>query len=242
MTLAQFAEQIPEKFNVYGIEPWSHHFDSVEPDYVRDLSSTFRKAGVRVVNIPCDVRVQPCAGPEQQSATQDTYHKWVEAALILGSPSIRVHLPPGKGPDDISCAVDSLKALSAYGAEKKIVINLENDVPTSENPYRVLKVIEAVGSPYLHSLPDFCNSMQINGDPEYNYKALELLFQHALNISHVKDMEDVNGKVYHVDLDRIFAIAKKAGYRGYFSMEWEGVGDPFDGTRGMIATSVKNLS
>lgn len=242
MSLAQFAQAIPERFNVHGIEPWSRHFESTEPGYVRELSNSFKKTGLRVVNIPCDVHVQLCSGAEGRAAGLDLYHKWVEVAILLGSPSIRVHVPGGKSAVDITCAVDSLKSLAEYGAQKNIVVNLENDDPQSENPYRVLKVIETVNNPYLRALPDFCNSRQL-GDEGYNDKALATLFPHAYNISHVKDMEtDEKGKALRVDVDKIFAIAKRAGYRGYFSMEWEGLGDPYDGTRHLIEQSVTALS
>ncbi len=238
MTLEQFAETIAAKLNVPGIEPWSHHFQSVEPDYVRSLSNSFKKAGLRVVNIPVDEPVHLCSAlAGERDAGMVTYHKWVDAAVTLGAPGIRVHLP-----GDLDCAVERLKTLADYGASKNIAINLENDEPQSENPYRVLKVIEAANTPYLRSLPDFCNSMLINGKPDYNYQALQALFPHAYNISHVKDEESDNGKTYRVDLDRIFAIAKQANYRGYFSMEWEGTGDPYEGTRALIETSLKNLA
>lgn len=69
------------------------------------------------------------------------------------------------------------------------------------------------------------------------------LFPHAYNISHVKDMETgEKGKILRVDVGKIFGIAKQAGYRGYFSMEWEGEGDPYDGTRHLIEQSVMALS
>src|SRR6202044_11550 len=106
-------------------------------------------------------------------------------------------------------------------SRKKIVGNMENYNPDSEDPFRIVKIIEAVKSPFLRALPDFCNSREL-GDEQYNYRALQALFPHAFNISHVKDVEVVKGAPLRVDMDRIFAIAKSAGYRGYFSMEWEG--------------------
>jgi len=242
MSLAQFAATIVDTFHVYGIEPWSRHFESIEPAYLAELKSAFDKAGVRVVNIPCDVRVTLCGSAEERDTSLATWRKWVDAALLIGSPSIRVHVPKGKSPDDVSCAVDSLKAIAGYGAEKNVVINLENDNPGSEDPARVLKVIETVNSPYLRSLPDFCNSMQIHDDAMYNARSLAALFPHAFNISHVKDVEIVDGKSLRVDVDAIFALAKKAGYRGYFSMETEGSLDPYDGSKLLIAAAVKNLS
>jgi sugar phosphate isomerase/epimerase len=239
MTLEQFAETIPSKFHVSGIEPWSPHFKSAEPDYVRYLNGAFKKAGLRVVNVPVDEPVHLCgARAGDREAGQALYRKWVDAAVILGSPGVRVHAPEG----DIDCAVQALKILAEYGAQKNVVINLENDNPRSEDPFRILKLIQTVNSPYLRTLPDFCNSMLIKNDQQYNARTLAALFPHAFNISHVKDMEVDEGKVYRVDVDRIFAIAKKAGYRGYFSMEFEGAGDPYEGTRRLLQQSLKALA
>ena len=131
--------------------------------------------------------------------------------------------------------------LAEYGSAKQIVINLENDDPKSEDPERIVKVIEAAATPYLRALPDFCNSMLIHDDQDYNARSLAELYPLAYNISHVKDVEFSDGKAYRVDMDRIFAIAKKANYRGYFSMESENEGDPYENTKQLIAASERNL-
>jgi sugar phosphate isomerase/epimerase len=239
MTLEQFAETVQSKFHVSAIEPWSPHFKSAEPDYVRHLNGAFKKAGLRVVNLPVDEPVDLCSSQAGDRETgQAVYRKWVDAAVILGSPGVRVHAPEG----DIDCAVQALRILAEYGAQKNVVINLENDNPRSEDPFRVLKLIETLNSPYLRALPDFCNSMLIKNDQQYNERALQALFLHAFNISHVKDVEIDEGKVYRVDVDRIFAIAKRAGYRGYCSMEFEGAGDPYEGTRRLLQQSLKDLA
>ena len=242
MTLQQFAASIVQQFGVYGIEPWSRHFESIKPDYLNNLKSLFDAAGVRVVNIPCDVAVKPCGTAEESAKALDTWSQWVDAAILIGSPSIRVHVPPSPDGSEISCAVQALGAIAQYGESKGIVIDLENDDPRGEDPYRVVKVIEAVNSPFLRALPDFCNSMQIRNDQAENAKALAALFPHAFNISHVKDIEIVKGVELRVDVDRIFAIAKKAGYKGFFSMETEGTLDPYVGTKKLIAAARKNLA
>jgi len=242
LTLQQFAARLPEKFGVFGIEPWSPHFESLEPAYITQLASTFREARLKVVNIPCDANVHLCGSAEQRDKALSTYHRWVDAAVTLGSPSIRVHCPAGPNAADLSCAVDGLKALAEYGQSKNIVINLENDGPQSEDPERIVKVIETANTPYLRALPDFCNSMLIHNDQDYNARSLAALYPLALNISHVKDVEYSGGKPYRVDIDRIFGIAKKAHYRGYFSMESEAQGDPYESTKSLIAAAVRNLS
>lgn len=242
LTLPQFAASIPEKFAVHGIEPWSRHFESLEPGYLADLSAAFQKARLKVVNIPCDVNVKLCGDAQQREEALSTYQKWVDAAVTLGSPSIRVHCPAGPDPNDIGCAVQGLKALADYGESKKIVINLENDDPKSEAPERIVRVIEGAGTAYLRALPDFCNSMLIHDDQDYNARSLTALFAHAFNISHVKDVEYSEGKPLRVDPGRLFAIAKAAHYRGYFSMESEAQGDPYESTKSLIAAAVRSLS
>lgn len=242
MSLEQFAPTIVTKLNVSGIEPWSPHFKSTDEIYLRQLRTAFDKAGLHVVNIPVDVDVHLCGSQEEREKGLAIYHEWVDAAVILGSPSIRVHLPRGEKGNEISCAVSSLRALASYGATKNIVINVENDDPENEQPERVARVLEAVKSPFLRALPDFCNSMLIEDDQAYNNRVLGILFPLAFNISHVKDLEQDGTKVYRVDVDQIFAIAKKAHYKGYFSMEYEGTGEEYEGTSKLIEASLRNLA
>ncbi len=245
VSLQDFATAIPDKFQVHGIEPWSPHFQSIHADYVHSLRQSFDKSGLHVVNIPVDGgHPKLCGSAEEREAGLAYYRKWVDAAVILGSPGIRVHIPHAPAGKEIDCAASVFKLLAAYGASKNIAINIENDEPETERPETIVKVINDVNSPFLHTLPDFCNSMAIHDDQAYNEEAMRMLFPLAYNISHVKDSEGgEGGKFFHVNMDNIFAIAKRAGYRGYFSMEWEGAGnDPYAGTRALLEASLRNLA
>ena len=143
---------------------------------------------------------------------------------------------------DVDRAAESLKHVAAYAEEKQVLVNLENDDNTTEDPFFIVSVIERVKNPWLHALPDFCNSM-LTHDQAFNNRAMQTMFKHAYNIAHMKDSEvGDGGKVYTVDVARCFAIAKAAGYRGYFSMEWEGAGDPFACTQKLIDESLKDLA
>lgn len=239
LTLEQFAASVPARFHVHGIEPWSPHFESTDADYVRRLRAAFDRAGVHVVDIPVDANMSLLCGAraDDRDLSVGIWRGWVDVAVMLGSPSIRVHLPE-QGDD--TCIVGALRNLLDYAKPKNIVVNLENDDPKSEDAFRVVKVIEQVNSPFLRALPDFCNS-RLMGDETYTYRALTAMFAHAYNISHVKDEESDEGKVLRVDLAQVFRIAKQAGYRGYFSMEFEGQGDPYDGTKRLIEQSLENL-
>jgi sugar phosphate isomerase/epimerase len=58
----------------------------------------------------------------------------------------------------------------------------------------------------------------------------------------LKDSEVDHGKVVRVDLARTFAIAKASGYKGYFSVEFEGEGDPIVGTGKLVEQALKYLA
>ena len=242
MKLEQFAKTIYPDLGVRGIEPWSRHFESTDRKYVERLKKSFHKASLRVVNIPVDIKVQLCGSAADRTAGLAAYRQWVDAAAILGSPSIRVHLPPGERDGQVSCAVDCLKSLAAYGASRNIVINVENDDPRTEQPERIVTVLKTVDSRYLRALPDFCNSMLIHNDQTYNLDALSRLFPLAYNISHVKDLEQDGQQVYRVDVPQLLELGAKSGYKGFFSMEYEGTSDPYEGTRKLIEICLKHLS
>ncbi len=243
MDLEEFAGMVVKRFKVRNIEPLSAHFRSLEMDYVHELRESVEKAGAHVINIPVDELrsfYDPDAGRRKEAVR--AAKRWVDIAAALGSPSLRTHIANvSKTAPDARLTSDSLREVAEYGGEKEIVINLENDDRVSEDPFFLVKVIEEVNNPYLHALPDFGNSM-LTGDPKYNFDGLTAMFKHAYNISHMKDAEVDNGKLVVVDVGKTFEISKAAGYRGYFSMEWEGQGGPYEGTQKLIDLSLKYLA
>jgi len=243
MTLVQFPAMVREKFNVRNIEPLNSHFVSLEPAYLHELREAVEKAGMHVINIPTEVRASFYDPAEAQRKVAIAYSKkWVDAAVAVGSPSVRLHIQGVRGvPPDVGRAAESLRVVADYGAEKNVLINLENDDIETEDAFFLVKVIDAVHHPYLHCLPDFCNSM-LKGDEKFNYEAMKAMFQRAYNISHVKDSEVDEGKVFRVDVGKTFGIAKASGYKGFFSMEWEGQGGPYEGTQQLLDASIKYLS
>jgi len=66
-----------------------------------------------------------------------------------------------------------------------------------------------------------------------------ILLRRAYNISHLKDSEAQPGKVFRIAVKRTFDIAKASGYRGYFSVELEGEGDPYVETTKLIELGLK---
>lgn len=245
MQLREFAAHVGEKFNVKKIEPWSAHFRSLEKAYLEELRAAVAQAHGAIVNIAVDGEHSPyAADPAQREKAVAFSKRWIDAAVATGSPSVRTNIPPAKdSKPDVERTAQCLKLVAEYAATKNIVVNLENDNPASEDPFFLVKVIEKVSSPWLHALPDFANTLAAF-EEQYAYKGIDAMFGHAYNISHVKETEvgDGKDKIAHVDLPRTFGTARKHGYKGYFSMEWDSPGDPYAGTTGLIEKTLKNLS
>jgi sugar phosphate isomerase/epimerase len=243
MDLREFAVRVKEKFGVPGVEPLSAHFPSTDEGYLHSFREVVAQAGVRVVNIPVDnAHSFYDAEPATRNQAMEHAKKWVDIAVILGSPSVRTSIAGTENAKpNAGVAAEELRRVVDYAASKNILVNLENDDLISEDAFFVVKVIEKVNSPYLHALPDFCNSMA-SGNEKFNYDAVTAMFHHAYNICHVKDSEvGEQGKVFRVDLKKTFEILKASRYKGYCSMEWEGPENPYDGTKKLIAASLEYL-
>ncbi len=243
MDLKDFAARVKKDFDVPGVEPLSAHFPSTDQRYLHEFREAIEKAGVHVVDIPVDNSSSYYdANPETRKKAVENGKRWIDVAVAIGSPSVRTSIAEAENAKpDVGVVAEQLKQLADYGASKNVVVNLENDNLVSEDAFFLVKVLEKEKHPYLHALPDFCNSMG-SGNEKFNYDAVTALFPLAYNICHVKDSEvGEGGKVFRVDLKRTFGILKASGYRGYCSMEWEGQGDSYAGTRFLIQAALENL-
>ena len=244
MNLLEFPAHVVAKFNIHNIEPHSRHFTSLQPDYLDDFRQILLKTKVRVVNIAVNT-INSFYDPDAsfRGRAVDFAKKWVDVASRIGSPSIRAHIAAARNSSrNVELAAGSLREVTEYAANKSIVVTLENDDLVSEDAFFLVKVIEAVNNPYLRALPDFANSM-MSGDADFNYRALQAMFQHAYNICHVKDGEaNDDDKLFQVDLKRSFDILKASNYRGYCSMEFDAPGDPYAATSNLIEETIKYLS
>jgi sugar phosphate isomerase/epimerase len=243
LALIDFPKMIVDRFGVHAIEPLDLHFPSTDRAYLDKLRTAIEKAGSRTVNIPVagiGGSFYSTDAASRQKAIEIS-KRWLDAAVILASPSIRVHVASAKTPPDAAIASESLKPVVAYATEKNVVVHLENDDPKSEEAFFLIDVINRVDSPFLRALPDFCNSALLERADAYNYDAVAAMFQHAHGICHVKDSEQDGKRMFHIDLTRTFAIAKSAGYRGFYSMEYDAEGDPFAPTQNLIQATLSAL-
>ncbi len=243
MSLEAFPAMVASKFGLRNVELLSDHFPSTGGAYLLKLREAVRQAGSHIVDLPVGATASfydPSAAKRQEAVAYGM--KWVDIAVAVGSPSVRLHIRGVKGvvPDPARTS-ESLTQVAAYGERNNVIVNLENDDLITEDAFFIVRVIDDVGSPYLHALPDFANSM-LTGNAAFNYDALAVMFRHAYNISHMKDSEvGWHHKLYTVDVGRIFKIAERAGYRGYYSLEWEGRGGAYEGVQKLLEESLHYL-
>jgi sugar phosphate isomerase/epimerase len=243
IALKDFAAHVNEKFGVRKIEPWTGHFPTADPKYLDQFRTALDKANGFVANIAVDGEASPYALDRKEREQAIAFSKkWVDAAALLGAPGIRTNIPRAKDSNpNVERAAENLAGVVDYASSKNVVINLENDNPVSEDPFFLVKVVEAVASPWLHTLPDFANSLA-HREPEYAYKGFAAMCEHAYSICHVKRTElNDAGQPANVDMPRTFGLLNQSGFKGYCSMEFDSPGDPYAGTKELIETTLKLL-
>jgi sugar phosphate isomerase/epimerase len=239
-----FPAHVVEKFKVNKIEPWGRHFPSTDPRYLKDFRKSVENAGAAVVNMTVSGKDSAYAvDREEREKAIANCKKWVDVAVVLGSPSIRTGVAQVKDLEpNAERLAESLTQIAEYASANSVVVHLENDDPVSEDPYFLVRAIKKADSPWIRSLPDFGNTLD-GHDEKYAYPAIDAMFAYAYAICHVKDsIGTEQGKVVPVDLARAFGILRHHSYKGYCSMEYDAPGDPYRATMSLIDKTVTYLS
>jgi len=243
MDIKEFPAMVVERFAVYNVNPLLNHFPSTDPVYLESFREAVAKARSHIVDLGLPGRCFATTDTTTAEAAVRDGCKWIDIAAAIGSPSVRQHLSAQQGQKpDLDAAAIHLARLAGYGEKRNVVVNLENDDPTAEDPFFIVNAVEKVNNAYLRALPDFGNSIAKYGE-EGNEKAVAAMLKQAFNMCHVKGAVQFDGKTYHVDLSRMFEIARQSSYRGYFSMEFDtNGGDPFAGTTKLIDETLHYLA
>jgi sugar phosphate isomerase/epimerase len=243
MDMKEFPAMVVERFAIYHVNPLLSHFASTDPAYLESFRVAVTRARSHIVDLGLPGRTFATSDTTIAEAAVQEGCKWIDIAAAIGSPSVRQHLSARQGQRaDLDAAAIHLARLADYGEKRNVVINLENDDPTAEDPFFIVSAVEKVNNAYLRALPDFGNSIAKYGE-EGNERAVAAMLKQAFNMCHVKGAVQLDGKNYHVNLSRMFAIARQNSYRGYFSMEFDtNGGDPFTGTTKLIDETLHYLA
>ncbi len=244
LDVLDFPEMIAGRYNVHHVEIVAPHFASTEPAYLGELKGRIAKARSHLHNIPVDIEeIWAGAGlsdPDEKVRNRviAASKKWIDVAKEVGSLSVRCD--PGKiNPNDLSLTIDSYKQLAEYGKSKGIYVIIENHGAVgSEHPEELVELFRGVGGDFIGALPDFGNFP----DEATRQKGLPLLFPYARTVCHAKGLEfDASGNETKFDFKKCVDISKQAGYKGVYSIEYEGPGDPYEGVQKVVDELMRYL-
>ena len=168
----------------------------------------------------------------------DNHKEWIDFALKLSCETLRLNLSGEKNLDKwTDNSVKSLSALSEYN--KNINIVVENHGGLSSNGKYLANVMSKVNLDNCGTLPDFGNFC-LDGSPKkcnkwYDiYQGVEELMPFAHAVSAKSYDFDNSGNETKIDYSKMIDIVKKAGYKGYVGIEYEG--SRLSEDEGIIAT------
>ncbi|MGI8604295.1 MAG: sugar phosphate isomerase/epimerase family protein [Verrucomicrobiales bacterium] len=192
---------------------------------------------------------QGFVSPDAQKRTDNILKttQFLEQAYDLGIPTIRVntgrwgtsknfdelmknrgiepHLPGHSDDEGFQWVIDSFEKLVPEAEKRGVVMGLENHWGLGRTAEGVLRVVDAINSPWLRVTLDTGNFLE---DP------YDRLAQLALKTVLLQAKTYYGGGLwYSLDLDyaRIAKIMRDANYRGYVSLEFEGKEDPLTGVK-----------
>ena len=241
--LRDFPAMIADRYHVHQLEMVAPHFESTKLSYVREVKSRLDRAHSHLVNIPVDIDELGNKGglsdpdPKIRETAISACTKWIDIAQELGAKSVRCD-PGEMNRADLSNTISSYKKLAAYAGSKNLYVIIENHGGVgSEHPEDLVKVFQAVGE-HCGALPDMGNFP----DEATRQRGLPLLYPYAPTVSHAKGLEfDEHGIERAFDFPRAMQAAKKAGFKGVFSIEYEGAGDPYIGVQNVMNELARNI-
>ncbi|MBU2527180.1 MAG: sugar phosphate isomerase/epimerase [Bacteroidetes bacterium] len=173
------------------------------------------------------------ADTEVRTKAIENHLRWIDAAQGLGCHAIRLNL---FGSEDVEAwkahSVESLSILSDYAAAQKINVIVENHGGFSSNGALLAEVMRSVDKPNCGTLPDFGNFCMKRDSgavfegacvDEYDkYQGVADLMPFAKGVSAKAFDFDANGDETTIDFLKMFQIVKKADFKGWVGIEYEG--------------------
>jgi sugar phosphate isomerase/epimerase len=164
----------------------------------------------------------------------------MEVGVILGAPVVRVFAGEAPSPREkeeaFRRAVDGLRKTSAIGAELGIQVALQNHSGLTCTGDGMLRFHREVNHPNFFLLLDtgyFAGRNGPNGCPPWFAGATYDDYYHSIEqvaplarLVRAKFYEpEASGRERWIDYERVFRILRRANYRGFISLMWEGNGD-----------------
>lgn len=224
-----------------GVEILHVQMSSESNGYLQDLKRRAFANGLDLIGFATH---QGFLSPDPATRRKNVEHtlRCIELAYRLGIPTLRVNtgrwgtvesfdelmarrgiepVPAGRTEDEgFAWTIDCLERLLPRAEECGVTLGLENHWGLARTARGVLRILDAIRSPWLKATADTGNFL------EDAYEQLEAVAPRAALI-HAKTYFG-GGEWYELEIDyrRVAEIFRRAGYRGYVSLEFEGKEDP----------------
>ena len=210
---------------------YTNHTDTLKKISMQKLSKELLKRsddyGIDNVLIMIDSQGSLASSNKKERLKAiDNHKKWIDFSYEIGCETMRVNLSGetklGRWTEN---SIKSLTELSDYN--KNINVVVENHGGLSSNGKYLSNVMSKVNIDNCGTLPDFGNFC-IDGSPRacnewYDiYKGVEELMPYAHAVSAKSYDFDDSGNETKIDYSKMIDIVKKAGYKGYIGIEYEG--------------------
>ena len=224
-----------------GIELLLVQMTSEENDYLQKIKKQAFHAGLDLMGFSTHQGYVFPEKEKRESEIKKTINQ-IELAYKLGIPTMRLNtgrwgtsgsfdeLMANRGIEPVlegytedegfEWVIDAIEQCMPTAEKCGVVLGLENHWGLGRTPEGVDRIVKAIDSPWLMVTLDTGNFLE---DP---YDKLEMLADQTI-LMQAKTYYG-GGKWYTLDLDypRIGEIMRKAGYKGYISLEFEGNEDP----------------
>lgn len=241
LALLDFPQMVADRYEVHNLEFLASHFASTDPQYLAELRRSLARLRSRLINIQLDIpELNSGEGlsdpnPEVRDAAVEAVKRWIEAAGRLRARSVCAS--PGKtNPADVTPTVEAYRQLAAYARPRGIHVLIENTVGVE--PDEVLAVIRSVGGYVTGALPDFGGF----ASEAARVAGLRALFPRAVTLCHaVGAAFDAVGNEKTFDFQGCVEISKQLRFRGIYSVDYRGTGDPYQGVQNVINELIRDL-
>jgi len=126
---------------------------------------------------------------------------------------------------------ETMKEACDYAATKGVILGLETHSGLSTKAANVVEILRRVDSPYAG-----CN-LDISNFRENPYEQVEACLPYATH-THIRDFYGEHKSP--LDLERMWQLFAKSGYKGYMSAEYEGEEDAMTGVPKLVG-KIKEL-
>lgn len=228
MVIEDFID-LASDIGIDGVELTAYYFPTTEKDYLHSLKRRCLVQGVDVSGAAVGSKLT-LAFEDERAAEVRMVKEWLGHAVELGAPELRFFAgvtPEGHSDEEaFNWAVAALKECVPVAADKGVVMALENHGGITTTSAQVIRLIEAVDSPWLRVNLDTGN---YGMDPEVDpYEGMRRVAPLSVTAHHKVAMRTPTGKE-PVDVDRVVSTLHEAGYRGFLNIEYEEEDDPMSG-------------